>query len=60
MLLTSVLLVIRDVERPFSGIITVTPVAMTTVDDDISEDFNTAYGESRLPCDSEGKPRNAT
>lgn len=60
MLLTSVLLVIRDVERPFSGVIRVTPAAMTTVENDISEDFNTAYGEGRLPCDSAGKPRDAT
>lgn len=40
-----------------SGIIRVTPVAMTTVEDDISEDFDTAYGESRLPCGRDGKPR---
>ncbi|MET9516472.1 hypothetical protein [Streptomyces sp. NPDC002994] len=56
-LLTTVLLVIRDVERPFSGVIQVTPAAMTAVEDDISEDFTEVYGEGRLPCDGQGKPR---
>lgn len=56
-LLTSVLLVIRDVERPFSGVITVTPAAMKAVDGDITEDFTTSYGKNKLPCDNDGLPR---
>ncbi|MEV2253912.1 hypothetical protein AB0I94_25600 [Streptomyces sp. NPDC050147] len=56
-LLTSVLLVIRDIERPFSGYIAVSPTAMKTVDADITEDFTTAYGKYKLPCDTHGKPR---
>lgn len=53
-LLTSVLLVIRDVERPFSGVITIPATAMTAVQNDISEDYAAAYGPHGLPCTGDG------
>ncbi|MGA4845183.1 hypothetical protein ACOBQB_02450 [Streptomyces sp. G5(2025)] len=53
-LLTSVLLVIRDVERPFSGVIKIPPTAMTAVETDITDDYTNAYGKDRLPCASDG------
>lgn len=58
-LLTSVLLVIRDVERPFSGVIRISSGVMTAVEDDLTENFTAAYGENRLPCDSQGNPHRA-
>ncbi|GAA4933917.1 hypothetical protein ACFPM3_04855 [Streptomyces coeruleoprunus] len=56
-LLTSVLLVIRDVDRPFSGVIEVPTTAIDTVEEDITEDFVAAYGRGRLPCDDDGRPQ---
>ncbi|MEU4796723.1 hypothetical protein [Streptomyces sp. NPDC023327] len=53
-LLTTVLLVIRDVERPFSGAIQIPATAMTGTEDDITEDFTSAYGPDRLPCTDDG------
>ncbi|MEV5355853.1 hypothetical protein [Streptomyces sp. NPDC052693] len=59
-LLTSVLLIIRDVERPFSGLIRVSPAVMAAVDHDITEDFTAAYGKNELPCNAHGARRSST
>ncbi|OKJ99502.1 hypothetical protein AMK26_26055 [Streptomyces sp. CB03234] len=56
-LLTGVMLVIRDVERPFSGVIQIRPSAITAVEHDVTEDFIAAYGKNRLPCDEQGRPK---
>ncbi|MDN3292823.1 hypothetical protein QWM81_01935 [Streptomyces ficellus] len=53
-LLTTVLLVIRDIERPFSGVIRVSPTAMKGTETDIADDYTAAYGSGRLPCDRDG------
>ncbi|MGW0468238.1 bestrophin-like domain [Streptomyces sp. NPDC003027] len=53
-LLTSVLLVIRDVERPFSGVIQIPATAISGVESDITDDYRTAYGPARLPCTDDG------
>ncbi|MGI5484861.1 hypothetical protein [Streptomyces lavendofoliae] len=53
-LLTTVLLVIRDIERPFSGAIRVAPTAISSVAEDITQDYTAAYKASRLPCDNDG------
>ncbi|WP_282792790.1 DUF4239 domain-containing protein [Streptomyces sp. CC224B] len=53
-LLASVLLVIRDVERPFSGVITIAPTAMAAVEADITDDYAAAYGRTKLPCTDDG------
>ncbi|MFE9686736.1 hypothetical protein [Streptomyces sp. NPDC006285] len=53
-LLTSVLIVIRDVEKPFSGIIQIKPTVLSATEDDITEDFQAAYGRGHLPCDGRG------
>lgn len=58
-LLTTVLLVIRDVERPFSGAIRIAPTAISGVETDITEDYTTAYGRDRLPCDAHGDRKTA-
>lgn len=58
-LLTTVLLVIRDVERPFNGAIQISPSAINGVADDITDDYTTAYGNGRLPCTDRGAKSNA-
>lgn len=58
-LLTTVLLVIRDVERPFNGAIQISPTAINGVVDDITDDYTTAYGNDRLPCTEKGAKMNA-
>jgi hypothetical protein len=51
------LLVIRDVDRPFSGVVQIKPSAIAAVEDDVTEDFIATYGKGRLPCDDQGRPR---
>lgn len=53
-LMVGALLIIRDVERPFSGAISVPPTAISDTADDIGEDYAAAYPAHRLPCDDEG------
>jgi uncharacterized protein YbaA (DUF1428 family) len=53
-LLTTVLLVIRDVERPFNGAIQIPPAAITATEEDITEDYHLTYRTGRLPCDADG------
>ncbi|WP_274561540.1 DUF4239 domain-containing protein [Streptomyces spiramyceticus] len=54
-LLTASLLIIHDVDRPFDGLIDVPPTAIAETERDVADDFAGAYGESRLPCDTEGQ-----
>lgn len=53
LLLTAGLLLIRELERPFGGLAVVTDAQMVDTRDDISEDFQDAYGAT-LPCDDVG------
>lgn len=55
-LLACVLLAIRDVERPFNGLIQIKPIAMTALEDNMTKAFTTAYPDARLRCDEHGAP----
>jgi hypothetical protein len=46
---------IWDMDSPYKGIITVSPVDMTRVSANLGEDFTTAYPGVALPCDPSGK-----
>lgn len=48
------LLLIADVDSPFSGAIRIDPVSMIVTEQDITEDFAEVYGVDRLPCDDRG------
>lgn len=50
------LLLIRDVDRAFGGVVSIEPDAMTSTLEDVRQDFATAYGSGRLPCDERGQP----
>ncbi|GAA4422860.1 hypothetical protein ACFQV2_32890 [Actinokineospora soli] len=53
-LFTLSLLLIRDVDRPFGGAISVSADTMRDTEADITEDFTTLYGANTLPCDQNG------
>ncbi len=54
--LTASLLVIRDLNSPYAGILSVDPTAMNETARQISEDFSESYGKDRrLPCDDSGR-----
>lgn len=53
-LFVSSLLLIADVDSPFSGPIRIEPANMIFTEQDITEDFAEAYGQEKLPCDSNG------
>lgn len=48
------MLLIRDVDTPYSGPIRVDPDAMTYTQQDLTEDFTAEFGSDRLPCDERG------
>ncbi|MGH3761627.1 hypothetical protein [Actinophytocola sp.] len=48
------LLLIRDVDTPYSGPIRIDPSHMDYTEQDVSEDFTAEYGPNRLPCDEHG------
>lgn len=48
------LLLIADVDSPFSGPIRIEPTSMIITEQDITEDFADEYGLAQLPCDSNG------
>jgi hypothetical protein len=48
------LLLIADVDSPFSGEIRIEPTSMEYTEQDIDEDFAAAYGPDQLPCDGSG------
>ncbi|AJF69833.1 hypothetical protein SVTN_17980 [Streptomyces vietnamensis] len=54
-LFTGSLLLIEDIDSPFSGRIRITGDAMQQTADDIAEDFATDHPASTLPCDTDGK-----
>ncbi|NUP42762.1 MAG: hypothetical protein HOY76_38510 [Streptomyces sp.] len=58
-LLTSALLIIRDIERPFNGWVKVGPSAITATVHEDARDFQKAYGADQLPCDDNGRPKAA-
>jgi hypothetical protein len=58
-LLTTTLCNIRDVDRPFGGIINVEPGAITEVERQATRDFLTHYTAADLPCDDQGSRRAA-
>ncbi|MFF5712122.1 hypothetical protein [Streptomyces sp. NPDC012756] len=53
-LLTTMLVIIRDVDRPFGGIIDVTPTAITEVERQATRDFLSHSPATGLPCDERG------
>jgi len=55
-LFTLSLLLIRDVDRPFGGVIAVDASAMSRTEEDLTEDFVAEYGQVPLPCDEQGRP----
>ncbi|MFE4635342.1 hypothetical protein ACFRJ1_18485 [Streptomyces sp. NPDC056773] len=53
-LLTATLLIIRDVDRPFGGLIVVKPTQMAAAGQETARDFLADYPSERLPCDGQG------
>ncbi|MEV8022830.1 hypothetical protein AB0O76_42350 [Streptomyces sp. NPDC086554] len=58
-LLTTTLCIIRDVDRPFGGIIDVRPTAITEVERQATRDFLANHQAADLPCDDKGNRRSA-
>ncbi|MEV0254555.1 hypothetical protein AB0H82_09835 [Streptomyces sp. NPDC050732] len=58
-LLTATLCIIRDVDRPFGGIIDIEPTAITDVERQATRDFLAHHTPADLPCDNQGDRRNA-
>nr|WSW71118.1 hypothetical protein OG461_35785 [Streptomyces sp. NBC_00995] len=56
---TTMLVIIRDVDRPFGGMIDVAPTAITEVERQGTRDFLAHHPASDLPCDSRGARRAA-
>ncbi|MFH8293659.1 hypothetical protein [Streptomyces sp. NPDC018059] len=57
-LLTATLCIIRDVDRPFGGIIDIKPTAITDVERQAERDFLAHHTAADLPCDEQGKRTN--
>ncbi|MGW5862607.1 bestrophin-like domain [Streptomyces sp. NPDC055239] len=54
-LLTTTLVIIRDVDRPFGGFIDVPPTAIANVEQQITKDFKAAnHKMADIPCDGSG------
>ncbi|MEU7031973.1 hypothetical protein AB0A60_35405 [Streptomyces sp. NPDC046275] len=58
-LLTTALCIIRDVDRPFGGIIDVEPTAIAEAERQATRDFTANHPTSTLPCDDQGNRRAA-
>ncbi|MFJ7209616.1 hypothetical protein ACIQWR_39550 [Streptomyces sp. NPDC098789] len=58
-LLTTTLCIIRDVDRPFSGVIKVQPTAIAEIERQATRDFLAHHTAADLPCDSDGDRRAA-
>ncbi|MFI5806972.1 hypothetical protein [Streptomyces sp. NPDC051561] len=58
-LLTTTLCIIRDVDRPFGGIIEVSPTAISEAERQATRDFLIHRRPADLPCDAEGNRRKA-
>lgn len=53
-LLGATLLLVRDLEKPFSGPTAIRPVAMLDTAQDDTEDYLATYPRVPLPCDTGG------
>ncbi|MDX2393587.1 hypothetical protein NJL88_26715 [Streptomyces sp. DK15] len=58
-LLTTALCIIRDVDRPFGGIINVEPTAIAEVERQATRDYTTNHPAADLPCDDQGNRKAA-
>ncbi|EPH40213.1 DUF4239 domain-containing protein [Streptomyces aurantiacus] len=58
-LLTATLCIIRDVDRPFDGLINVEPTAISEVERQATRDFLVHHEAADLPCDANGDRRTA-
>lgn len=58
-LLTTTLCIIRDVDRPFGGIINVEPTAMADAEHQATRDFTANHPATELPCTANGDRRTA-
>ncbi|MFD5764636.1 hypothetical protein ACFWIN_02255 [Streptomyces sp. NPDC127049] len=58
-LLTTALVIIRDVDRPFGGIIDIEPTAIAEAERQARRDFTANHPASELPCDTDGSRRAA-
>lgn len=56
-LLTTMLVIIRDVDRPFGGIIDVQPTAISEAERQATRDFLAHNPATRIPCDDAGNRR---
>ncbi|MFB7407041.1 hypothetical protein ACFCZ2_07630 [Streptomyces sp. NPDC056202] len=56
-LLTTTLCIIRDVDRPFGGIIQVEPTAISEAERQATRDFTANHPAAELPCDDRGNRR---
>ncbi|KQX10654.1 hypothetical protein ASC82_23655 [Streptomyces sp. Root431] len=56
-LLTATLCIIRDVDRPFGGIINVEPTAIAEAERQATRDFVVNHPATELPCDDKGNRR---
>ena len=54
---TLCLVLIRDVDRPFAGVISVSSDALRSTEEYTTEEYSRAHGEETLPCDGMGEPR---
>ncbi|WP_433335961.1 hypothetical protein [Spirillospora sp. CA-294931] len=54
-LLALVLLLIRDLEQPFTGLVTVKTDPVAQIAGQLSRDFTATYPGVRLPCDATGR-----
>ncbi|MBW5423510.1 DUF4239 domain-containing protein [Streptomyces sp. BG9H] len=57
-LLTATLCIIRDVDRPFGGIIDIKPTSITDVERQAERDFLAHHTAADLPCDEQGNRTN--
>jgi uncharacterized membrane protein (DUF485 family) len=57
-LFIAAVLLLRNLDRPFSSVLAQKPTDMRATAQDIGEDYMEAYGDT-LPCDPQGQPRTA-
>ncbi len=57
-LLATALVIVRDVDRPFGGIINVSPTGITEAERQAARDFLANHKTAELPCDDQGNRRN--
>ncbi|MFD5248418.1 hypothetical protein ACFWIW_28020 [Amycolatopsis sp. NPDC058340] len=50
------LVLVKDIDTPFGGLVRIEPTQMEKTENDITEDFTKTYGPGRLPCDDRGLP----